>query len=237
MSFCDIRVRRTSDNVEVIKEDGQKSVLFEKLKDYTQSNDVYSGREWFFGKLIEQKKLQSTDSKELALGLYSIAFHSQLPEEDFLNDIEQLLPPIQEVVLSVEDVESQIEFERQSILKKYGLKGSEINPNAEWGKLVSAIADVNKKYGKVLNLYQSPASKWYLRVSKDDIKPIVQTKSNGQMSIDNAQQFGVETVNMESELKENWSGYFPDYSYLNGNEIAELADLVKQGHLEIICKL
>jgi len=232
MSFCDIRVRRTSNGIQVLKENGQESVLFPKLVEYTTNNDVYSGREWFFDKLIQQGKLQDISAFELALGLYSIAFHSG-GEDVWLNKIESLLPQTNNSEIDLQDVE----LERQKILKRFGIKGSEINPNAEWGKLLSAIAGVNKAYGKVLDLYNAPNGKWYLRQSKDRVlQPVVQ-KTNGQQVIDNAKEFNLEVGSMEKDLFDNWSNYFPDWSYFDEYEKQQIIDLVKQGLLEISCKL
>ena len=93
MSFCNIQFRRKSDGtIEVKNKRGEISPLYSKLVEYTNQNDVYQGREWFFDKLVEQGKLKSTDNKELSLGLYSIAYHSDKSEGYWINKIDQLLP-------------------------------------------------------------------------------------------------------------------------------------------------
>ena len=59
MSFCDLRFRRKSDGtIEVKNKGGEISPLYSKLVEYTNQNDVYQGREWFFDKLVEQGKLK-----------------------------------------------------------------------------------------------------------------------------------------------------------------------------------
>ena len=55
MSFCNIQFRRKSDGtIEVKNKRGEISPLYSKLVEYTNQNDVYQGREWFFDKLVEQ---------------------------------------------------------------------------------------------------------------------------------------------------------------------------------------
>lgn len=105
MSFCDINFRRKPNGeIQVKDKGGNQSPLYSKLVDYTNKNDVYSGREWFFNKLIEQGKIKSTDNRELSLGLYSIAFHSGKSENYWINRIEMLLPSEKkQVELSVEN--------------------------------------------------------------------------------------------------------------------------------------
>ena len=92
MSFCEISFKRKDNSIEVKNNKGEKSPLYNSLLQYTSTNDVYTGREWFFDRLIQQSKLKSTNPSELALGLYSIAFNSGKSESYWLNKIDQLLP-------------------------------------------------------------------------------------------------------------------------------------------------
>lgn len=90
--FCDIAFKRTNNTIEVKNTRGEKSPLYSKLIEYVNQNNVYSGREWFFDKLVEQGKLKNNNNQELALGLYSIAFNSGKSEGYWMNKIEELLP-------------------------------------------------------------------------------------------------------------------------------------------------
>lgn len=94
MSFCEISFKRKDNSIEVKNNKGDFSPLYISLLQYTSTNDVYTGREWFFDRLIQQSKLKSTNPSELALGLYSIAFNSGKSESYWLSKIDQLLPAI-----------------------------------------------------------------------------------------------------------------------------------------------
>lgn len=100
MSFCDISFKRKQDGIiEVRNKRGEQSPLYSKLVEYTNQNNVYQGREWFFDKLVQQGKLKDTKPNELALGLYSIAYNSNKSEGYWLNKIDQLLPTKQSNVV------------------------------------------------------------------------------------------------------------------------------------------
>ncbi len=94
MSFCSLNFKRKDNSIEVKNNKGEKSPLYSSLLNYTSTNNVYEGREWFFDRLIQQSKLKSTNPSELALGLYSIAFNSGKSESYWLNRIDQLLPTV-----------------------------------------------------------------------------------------------------------------------------------------------
>ncbi len=104
MAFCDIKIKRNQNDVEVYNKRGEVSPLFPQIVKFVESEDIYSGREWFFDKLLDQKKIKTKEPQELALGLYSIAYHSGKSEGYWQNKIDKLLPKKHEIQRSVKNL-------------------------------------------------------------------------------------------------------------------------------------
>lgn len=95
--WCDLNIRRSAAGVNVKNKLGKDSILYPAILAYVQDNNILPGREWFFKQLVTQNKLQSYSEPELALGLYSLAWHSGRSEGYWLDKVSDLLPEIQNV--------------------------------------------------------------------------------------------------------------------------------------------
>ncbi len=111
----------------------------------------------------------------------------------------------------------------------------EINPNVEWGKLVSDIAKINQNHNQKLTLYQAPNSKWYLKEVKG--QNTVNTKQvNHRVTAEyNAEQMQSPISNIQQEIVQNWNTYFDDYSFLSDQDKQIYASLVDNGFVQIQC--
>lgn len=448
MSFCDINFRRKTNGDIIVKNNrGENSPLYSKLVEYTNQNNVYQGREWFFDKLVEQNKTKGNSNPELALGLYSIAYNSGRTEGYWMNRIDELLPESRDKVASVDktgkenpifnkgytnikqyvqdiadtkdvlsplakrllkfksdvpvlitefpdtdpnslankyggsvavfdpdkneirtkssvttktilheyihavtydfirenknldevkelknlltvvrshaarltkiypienldefitgiftnsefindlkkipyksstvfsellqwfkrlfnlnsdegtlfetvfqagenllnrieqlenpfyqedNMEETIEEGIKKITSKFGTGyGTEINPYSDWGKLTSALASLNKQFGKVVELYQAPNGKWY--VKRFTKVPVYQeTMNHVDSAKESSLQMRTDVASINSEITENWNDYFKGYSDLSPNDKQIFADLVEKGFVELTCKI
>jgi len=85
MSFCNIQVKRNSSEYKVINKQGKESILYPVI--VTNINDnTYNDNKDYFDDLLSDGKIQSLDNKELALGIYSIAYNSDKSEQYWLNE-------------------------------------------------------------------------------------------------------------------------------------------------------
>lgn len=134
-----------------------------------------------------------------------------------------------------------LESDYQKILDKYGKRyknSNEINPNVDWGKLISSIADVNRKYGKSLTLYQAPNSNWYLKMISETDSPSINKIPNYRILAEiNASEMKVQLGTMGEDIVDNWDKYFDDYSFLSLEDKQIYASLIENGQVQIQCKL
>lgn len=92
MSFCNIQVKRNSSEYKVMNKQGKESILYPVIVTNI-NNNTYNDNKDYFDDLLSDGKIQSLDNKELALGIYSIAYNSDNSEQYWVNNIDTLLQP------------------------------------------------------------------------------------------------------------------------------------------------
>lgn len=126
--FCDINIKRKNNNIEVKDKMGRDSVLYPKILEYARSNDVLSGREYFFKQLVSQGKLKSYTPEELALGLYSVAWHTDKTEGYWSSKIDRLLPPVKESIPEIRNAFVPAEKLYENFISEHSYGVDEVLP-------------------------------------------------------------------------------------------------------------
>lgn len=185
MAFCDIKIKRNQNDVEVYNKRGEVSSLFPQIVKFVESENIYPGREWFFDKLLDQKKIKTKEPQELALGLYSIAYHSGKSEGYWQNKIDKLLPKKHEIQRSAKKLTPALKMYENFIQTNTLYVGEDLLPlvgESEYFRhLTKMLVKMNPKIRTEFsnNLFNTILGRlWEFGASRDLIRDVYNNADN-----------------------------------------------------------
>lgn len=185
MAFCDIKIKRNQNDVEVYNKRGEVSSLFPQIVKFVESENIYPGREWFFDKLLDQKKIKTKEPQELALGLYSIAYHSGKSEGYWQNKIDKLLPKKHEIQRSAKKLTPALKMYENFIQTNTLYVGEDLLPlvgESEYFRyLTKMLVKMNPKIRTEFsnNLFNTIIGRlWEFGASRDLIRDVYSNRDN-----------------------------------------------------------
>lgn len=185
MAFCDIKIKRSQNDVEVYNKRGEVSSLFPQIVKFVESENIYPGREWFFDKLLDQKKIKTKEPQELALGLYSIAYHSGKSEGYWQNKIDKLLPKKHEIQRSAKKLTPALKMYENFIQTNTLYVGEDLLPlvgESEYFRyLTKMLVKMNPKIRTEFsnNLFNTIIGRlWEFGASRDLIRDVYNNVDN-----------------------------------------------------------